>query len=636
MKFINVKIENFLSVGQAELALADRGLLLIQGENKDDDSQNSNGAGKSSIVDALCWVLFGKTARGEAGDGVINRTAGKNTRVTLDIIDGLDNYSIVRHRKYTKMKNTLQVFQNEKDITKGTDKLTEDLVVKVIGCSYDVFRASIYAGQDDQIDLPKMTDKALKDIVEEAAGINKLADAANLAKQKLNERKAYLSGVEQKIFGNGMHMDSLSSNVELMEKEAIEFEESKKHKLSAAIEKKKFAQDKARDLIAQIKAFEITEVTERMNAIKKLMDKTPIFQEISARETLYFGINTKYQSLKSDTQKSVDEARALNLSLQELDKLVGEDCDSCGKKYHKEDLSAKSDSIKKKIMSEVADVTKNKPMLANFKKHLAAMSEELSALNEKTKQLPEHAEELGDLELQIKRYDTLKINASQCSNDIKNALERLTEIEKETNPHLSMIDRVKQDIESHVKENEILEESKVEAAKQVEIFTNVSLVYGLSGVRAHILETVTPQLNAKTMEYLSHLSDGNLSAEWNTLAETTKGELRENFHIGVVSKTGGESYRQLSGGEKRKVRLATNMALQDLVASRASKAIDLYIGDEIDHALDESGLERLMGVLEERAKVKGTVLVISHNELSDWIRESVLAIKENGFTRLEG
>lgn len=58
MKFGELKIKNFLIVSDATISLADRGLLLIEGQNDDDESANSNGAGKSSIVDALCWCLF--------------------------------------------------------------------------------------------------------------------------------------------------------------------------------------------------------------------------------------------------------------------------------------------------------------------------------------------------------------------------------------------------------------------------------------------------------------------------------------------------------------------------------------------------------------------------------------------------
>ena len=66
-------------------------------------------------------------------------------------------------------------------------------------------------------------------------------------------------------------------------------------------------------------------------------------------------------------------------------------------------------------------------------------------------------------------------------------------------------------------------------------------------------------------------------------------------------KVQAKSFQTLSGGEKRKVRIACSLALQDLVSNRASKNIDLFIGDEIDDALDTAGLERLMGILESKS-----------------------------------
>jgi len=161
-------------------------------------------------------------------------------------------------------------------------------------------------------------------------------------------------------------------------------------------------------------------------------------------------------------------------------------------------------------------------------------------------------------------------------------------------------------------------------------------VFSPSGVRAHILDTVTPFLNDRTSDYLSQLTDGNINAVWDTLDTTKKGEIREKFHIQVSSLTGAQEFGGLSGGEKRKVRLACAMALQDMVASRASKPIGLFIADEIDHALDESGLERLMGLLDLKAKDRGTVLTISHNSLSDWIRQTVTVTKQDGLSTMSG
>jgi DNA repair exonuclease SbcCD ATPase subunit len=135
---------------------------------------------------------------------------------------------------------------------------------------------------------------------------------------------------------------------------------------------------------------------------------------------------------------------------------------------------------------------------------------------------------------------------------------------------------------------------------------------------------------------LGALADGNIHAAWATLTKTAKGELKEKFNIEVVNDKGAENFAGLSGGEKRKVRLATAMALQDMVASRATKPINIFIADEVDHALDESGLERLMGVLERKARERGTVLVISHNSLSDWISEVITVTKTAGIATVSG
>ncbi|WP_210241344.1 hypothetical protein [Mesorhizobium sp. B1-1-1] len=104
-------------------------------------------------------------------------------------------------------------------------------------------------------------------------------------------------------------------------------------------------------------------------------------------------------------------------------------------------------------------------------------------------------------------------------------------------------------------------------------------------------------------------------------------QICRNRSRSVTNATGGKIFKGLSGGEKRKVRIATALALQDLVATRASKPIDLFIGDEIDDALDPAGLERLTMILEEKARERGSVFVISHNEMRDHVKQVMLIEK---------
>ena len=101
-------MQNF-SIKEAKIDLNDRGLVLIEGVNEDDPSAKSNGAGKSSIVDALCWCLYGKTARGVSSDAVVNRKTKKNCCVSVLIQDGEDEYPVVRSRKHDKNGTGLAV-----------------------------------------------------------------------------------------------------------------------------------------------------------------------------------------------------------------------------------------------------------------------------------------------------------------------------------------------------------------------------------------------------------------------------------------------------------------------------------------------------------------------------------------------
>jgi DNA repair exonuclease SbcCD ATPase subunit len=162
----------------------------------------------------------------------------------------------------------------------------------------------------------------------------------------------------------------------------------------------------------------------------------------------------------------------------------------------------------------------------------------------------------------------------------------------------------------------------------VEIAEHVVSVYSPKGVRAHILDTVTPYLNERTAHYLGALTDGEIQAVWQTISLTAKGEARENFKISVTGDDGKGTFVDLSGGEKRKVRIACALALQDLVSTRASKSLDLFIADEIDDALDTSGLERLMGILDEKARERGSVFIISHSDLRDWV-SNVMTVKKD-------
>ena len=138
MKLISIGFINFLSYGNPPncVSLTDRGLVLIEGDNKDDSSAASNGAGKSSLIDAIVWCLYGTTLRGYEGDEVINRKVGKNCMVNLVLENDV---IITRYRKHQTGKNGLTVTVGDLNVTKSSIKETEAYIEQLLGLTKTTF-----------------------------------------------------------------------------------------------------------------------------------------------------------------------------------------------------------------------------------------------------------------------------------------------------------------------------------------------------------------------------------------------------------------------------------------------------------------------------------------------------------------
>ena len=644
MEIKTLKIENFLAIGEIEADLSNKGLVLIQGENVDDSSQDSNGSGKSSFPDAISWCLFGATARGETGDSVINRTAKKGCRVQLVIEDGDEQYLIVRHRKFPKFKNALHVTAISKstgaetDLTCGTDKLTQAQVVKIIGCSQEVFNAAIYAGQDAMPDLPGMTDKQLKMLIEESAGTELLQQAYEIAKQRTNETKSDLASAMSESHRISDAIEQIVAAIDDTEIRKSRWEDDRKTQIREMLDESKAFAGRAKDVKTRLDEMsdesdidaELTSVTVAIESVdEERKQAMKLSRDVDETERAVGACQLALDKAKQDALARKDDVTAVNDE-------VGKPCSACGKPHTEEDLIELKTRRKGELETAVAEVKKykadlpklqdelerTKQTLADFKHSMTDISKAVA----RQKSLNDTKREIGELKSKVERLETQAVDT----------LDRAKRLKTSKNPFDDQLEKQQKQLKERQR---ALEKQKKEIKsweKAVAVAEEAQRAYGPAGVRAHILDNVTPFLNSRTAHYLSYLTDGNISAVWSTLSTTKSGEVREKFKIEVTSSTGAASFKGLSGGEKRKVRLATSMALQDLVASRATKPISLYIADEIDHALDESGLERLMAILDEKAKERGTVLTISHNSLSDWIRQTVTVKKEKGYSSLEG
>lgn len=641
MKITNVSISNFLTVGEdpIKINLDNKGMVLITGENRDDTSAISNGAGKSTIGDAICWALYGETARGETGDAIINKTNAKNCCVEVLVDDDGVIYSIARYRKEKTYKNGLYVHNMTTitDVTKGTDKLTQELVNGILGCSLEVFRSAIYAAQDSIPNLPGMTDKNLKEIVEEAAGINRLAAAHVIAKDDLKVAELNLSKVESNLKATLDRIQIIEDELPAAKAKRDNFAAENQVKIDTAqsyIDGYKISRQSMMKDPGLLSDADVAASKNSLEDLKRELDrfianKDAASAEMTKADREYFKVEAAFKTAIAKAKNDLD-------NLQKIKSRVGQPCGECGKEYHEEDLDSATE-IAKKIFGDskkVAEALKADVVAAKSAHSAAAAAH--ASLGDLSAAIKSNQVIADALRADLKRSDFIKADIKNIESKIEAEEKRITELTSAENPHEAIVDKMLVDLAGLKAEKNLQERGVAGGVEKRDLAADAVKVFSPAGVRAHVIDTVTPLLNDRTSHYLSTLSDGNINATWNTLSKTKTGELREKFIIDVTNDKGAANFGGLSGGEKRKVRIATALALQDLVASRAIKPIELFIADEIDDALDDAGLERLMMLLEEKSREKGTVLMISHNSLGDWCNQQATVIKENGFSRMEG
>jgi DNA repair exonuclease SbcCD ATPase subunit len=642
MKFGNLDIGHFLTIDSGKVNLSDRGLLLIQGANEDDSSADSNGAGKSSVADAVCWCLYGTTARGVEGDRVINRYSKKDCFVTLEIIDGEDQWLVERYRKHTTFKNQLTVFKFDPvgkvwtGLTKGTEKLTQELVNQILGCTYDVFRGAIYAGQNDMLNLPGMTDKQLKLLVEEAAGTAVLERAYEEARARALVIGREQQAIVEKVAACDQVLLSSGDTLKSMSDRQGEFETER----TASVARLKIIAKEAAD-DARAKAAEIF-----------TLNKPDVEAGIAECDASIASVNAERaeeRALANIKSKADNEVAALTRQLTslrsqhdiakkvvgEVDHKVGCPCDDCGRPLTASEIAPARKSASDRVAKLAQEFNATKATARDAVVAQTSATDALEAFRASMTDVSTTSAQRASLLAQLTVIHTAEKARDKLIDAARAYLTQANDKAKEVNPFVAEIERVQASMavkQQNRRDLCLLNETALQKKAIIEACVKV---YAPNGVRGHILDEVTPYLNDQTAKYLGTLSDGNITATWTTLSTNAKGEMKEKFNIDVTNAEGGESFQAISGGEQRKVQVASALALQDLVATRAAKPIDLFIGDEIDNALDKAGVERMTQILEEKGRERGTVLIISHQELKDFVRQVITVRKKDKKSTIE-
>lgn len=634
VRFKKVEMENFTAIKEAKLDLENQGLVLIEGVNKSNDSFDSNGSAKSSLLSSITYALYGKTEKGLSSDDVVNNIEKKNTKVQLEFSIGKDEYRIERYRKHKKFKNKVKLFCNGKEITGSTNAVTDKQILELFGIDFNTYVNAIMYGQGDIPMFSQATDKGKKEILESITNVEVYKKAQDVAKEKIKE-------VEEKQRQEQNEIEKLNYRLEINEEQ---FNKDMNY-YNEVMEKKEQEEKKYQNKLSEFNK-NIEDIDTEISSYKDTLTDVEIapYEYPSEYENLLNRIEQGKSILQEkivplitgadvDIKTCLNKISSLNEKLKALD--TSSTCPVCGSPIDNSHKLKEKESIEQDIQrdNQYLEVYRNQKEKAESKQQ--EITEKLNTLQEEVNKYQQEKDNhdkkvQNEYAKQQQIYNYINSLENKKNNLVKPVLNDYSYIKE---PSKEEYDKEKEAINKSIdkhKDNVVeLETKKSRYKDAVDAFSN-------KGIRSVVLDFITPFLNEKANKYLQTLSGSDIEIEFQTQVKNSKGELKDKFDVIVKNSNGGESYKSNSAGEQKRIDLAISFAIQDLIMSKDEISTNIALYDECFDGLDTIGCENVVNLLKDRLNTVGTIFVITHNQSLKPLFENVITmVKENGVSRLE-
>ena len=578
-KIKNLTVKNFMSVGNATQGLDfDRSdLTLVLGVNIDlggDDSGARNGTGKTTIINALSYALYGGALTNIRRDNLINKTNGKNMLVTVDFDHNDISYKIERGRKPNIMK--FFVSGQEQEITnesQGDSRQTQAQIERMLGMSSEMFKHIVALNTYTEPFL-SLKAKDQRDIIEQLLGITILSEKAEALKEQNKTTKDEIIKEEFKI-------KALQEANERIERQL----ENLKRRQTLWIAKHNDDIKELNSALNELKKIDITKEIEQHKLLSAYKQKEKDLKDISdAIERTQININR-------------DSERIERIS-EDINKLEDHTCSTCGQEFHDK--------------RQVVVTKEKKAKLKIIKKEFKAYEKELVTLTTVDK-------ELGKLGDKPETFYADKRDAFEHRASLEKLEEQLGDKKKEEDPYNDQINEMTEQALAEIEYTLMNELVKVREHQDflLKLLTNKD-----SFVRKRIIEQNLSYLNARLSQYLDRIGLPHQVTFLNDLTVE-------------IQELGRElDFDNLSRGERNRLILSLSWAFRDVWESLYNPINLLFIDELVDSGMDGSGVEAAMAILKKMSREHNkSIWLVSHkDELSGRVNNVMTVTKENGFT----
>jgi len=573
----NLTVKNFMSVGAATQAIDfDRNdLTLVLGENLDLGGDGSrNGTGKTTIINALSYALYGQALSNIRKDNLVNKTNGKNMLVSLDFSVNGQEYRIERGRK----PNVLRFYINNEhkaaeDEAQGDSRETQDAIERVMNMSHDMFRHVLALNTYTEPFLSlKANDQ--RSIIEQLLGITLLSERADAIKELNRQTKDAIQAEEFRIRAVQEANKRIEEQIESLRKRQklwIAKRDEDVGKLQQAIGDLEHI-----DIDAEVQAHRDLE---EYHIKKKALDEANRYiRQIDADDT--------------KLKKLLDKLKT------EIEALDAHKCHSCGQDLHND----KQDELKQAKQALVQETALQ--LLANDTQRM------------------EHADtitNIGVLGVAPKVfYDSLE-QALNHRNTVETLRKDLVSRQADADPYDEQITDMQGQALQVVTYDTLNELTRLQDHQD---FLLKLLTSKDSFVRKKIIDQNLSYLNARLTHYLDRIG----------LPHTVK--FQNDLTVSIEELGRELDFDNLSRGERNRLILSMSWAFRDVWESLYSPINLLFIDELIDNGLDTQGVENALALLKKmsRERHKSIWLVSHRDELAGRVENILKVVKENGFT----
>ena len=579
IKFKNLTIKNFMSVGAVTQAVnLDRGgLVLVLGNNLDLGGDGSrNGTGKTTIINALSYALYGNALTNIKRDNLINKINGKNMLVSLEFTKGTTTYKIERGRRPNVMKlfvNDTEEIEGTVDEAQGENRNTQKKIDEIIGMSHTMFK-HICALNTYTEPFLAMKANDQRDFIEELLGITQLSTKAEILKENNRAVKDQIKEEEYKIRSIKDSNNRIQSSIDDAigrSKLWVNKHEGKKEQLTEAL--------------TELTKIDIDTEIKNHALLVDYNDKKSKLDE--AKRWM--------NSIESDSAK---QQKAIDKLVKEITMLQEHKCYACGQELHdakQEEILADKENQKQDAEQHIID---NDKKLQDYKSVVEEIGEIGDKPNTVYPNLNEAYEHQG------------KINT--LAESLENELEAV-------DPYTEQIEKLKAEGLQQIDYEHL---NEINSLKEHQEFLLRLLTDKGSFIRKRIIDQNLNYLN-KRLEY--YLDKTGLPHEVKFLNDLT---------VEITELGKDLDFDNLSRGERNRLILGLSWAFRDVYESLNVPLDLMFIDELIDNGTDPNGVEACLSILKKTTRERNkNIFLISHREeLVGRVNNMLQVIKENGFT----